>query len=353
MGRIKVYDTEVSPGEKKVVTVPVTKDLGVDIRMKAHVLAGQHDGPTLLILSMLHGEEWFSALIIRELVKRLDLKELKGNIVAIPVANTSAFNSGTRCVMDNSDEPDANRSFGGKFMWLTNQITRTIETEFFKVADFLIDYHIGSWGSTMADIGYGADYEDPKLSEISKGMALAYQFPMIHAMTLFEGVHSKKDRSSMGRAAIHHSIPGIVPEIGGLGFGETIEKDWIEDNMNGLFGTLKFLGMLDGEPDYCEEYLFIGDYWRTSPKNAGYVELKIGMDRQCGPIRKNEHLADVIDPETFEVLEEIRSPGEGVLFYTCRNFMCRPGGWTFGIADSEKSKWVKKEDLNLKKLKDL
>ena len=349
MGKIKVYGTEVMPGERKIITVPVTKDLGVDIRIKAHVLAGKYEGPTLLILSMLHGEEWFSALIIRELVKRLNLDELKGNIIAIPVANTSAFNSGTRCVMDNSDEPDANRAFGGKFMWLTNQITRTIEEEFFSVSDFLIDYHIGSWGSTMADIGYGADYQDPKMSEISKGMALAYQFPMIHAMTLFEGVHSKKDRTSMGCAAVNHNIPGIVPEIGGLGFGEKIENQWIEDNMNGLFGNLKYLGMLDGEPDYCDEYLFIGDYWRTSPKNAGYIELKIGLDRQCKKIEKDEHLADVVDPETFEILEEIRSPGEGVLFYTCRNFMSRPGGWTFGIADIKNSKWVKKEELNLNK----
>ncbi len=349
MGRIKVHGNDVMPGEHKIITIPVTKDLGVDIRIKAHVLAGKQEGPTLLILSMLHGEEWFSALIIRELINKLDLNQLKGNIIAVPVANTSAFNTGTRCVMDNSDEPDANRSFGGKYMWLTNQITRVIEKEFLGISDFLIDYHIGSWGSSMADIGYGSDYSDQKVSDISKGMALAYQFPMIHAMTLFKGTHG--ERTSMGCAGVKHNIPAIVPEIGGLGFGEKIERRWLKENISGLYGNLKYLGMLDGEPDYCDEYLFISDYWRTSPKNAGYIELKIGMDRQFTRIAKDEHLADVIDPETFEVLEEIRSPGEGVLFYMCRDFMSRPGGWTFGIADIEKSKWIKKEDLNLIKSK--
>lgn len=345
MGKIKVYGNEIIPGEKKIVTIPVTKDLGVEINIKAHVLAGKYDGPTLLILSMLHGEEWFSALIIKELVKRLDLDKLRGNIIAVPVANTSAFNSGTRCVMDNSDEPDANRSFNGKYMWLTNQITRTIENELMSISDFLIDYHIGSWGSTMADIGYGSNYENDELSEISKGMALAYQFPMIHAMELFKGTHS--DRNSIGCAGVKYNIPGIVPEIGGLGFGEEIEEQWLKDNISGIFGNLKYLDMLDGEPDYCDEYLFISDYWRTSPKNGGYLELKIGLDRQFTTIEKDEHLADIIDPETFEVLEEIRSPGEGVLFYTCRNYMVRPGGWTFGIANIEKSKWIKKESLSL------
>jgi uncharacterized protein len=348
MGQIKVYDTEVMPGTKTIVTIPVTKDLGVDIRMKAHVLAGRHEGPTMLILSMLHGEEWFSALIIRELISKLNLEELRGNIIAVPVANTSAFNTGTRCLMDNSDEPDANRAFGGNYQWLSNQITRIIENELFTISDFLIDYHIGSWGSTMADIGYGSDYEDTELTETSKGMALSYGFPMIHAMTLFKGTHS--DRTSMGCAGVRHKIPGIVPEIGGLGFGEEIEKGWLDQNINGIMGNLRYLNMLDGEPDLCPEYLFIGDYWRTSPKNAGYIDLKIGLDRQFTKINKNEHLADVIDPETFEVLEEIRSPGEGVLFYTCRSFMSRPGGWTFGIANMEESasKWIKKENLDIK-----
>jgi len=345
MGKIKVYGNEVMPGEHKIITIPVTRDLGVDIRIKAHVLAGKQEGPTLLILSMLHGEEWFSVLIIRELIKKLDLNQLKGNIIAVPVANTSSFNTGTRCIMDNSDEPDANRSFGGEYLWLTNQITRIIEDEFLKISDFLIDYHIGSWGSSMADIGYGSDYENPDITEASKGMALAYQFPMIHMMTLNRGPHG--DRTSMGRAGVKYNIPAIVPEIGGLGFGEKIEKQWLSENISGLYGNLKYLGMLDGKPDYCDKYLLIGDRWRASAKNAGYIETKIGFDRQFTRVEKGEHLADVIDPETFEVIEEIRSPGEGVLFYICRNYMARPGGWAYGIADIKKSKWINKEDLNL------
>jgi len=44
----------------------------------------------------------------------------------------------------------------------------------------------------------------------------------------------------------------------------------------------------------------------------------------------------------FEVIEELRSPCDGVIFYGCRNYMVRPGGWVFGVADMEDncSKWV-------------
>lgn len=342
MSLLTIGGKAIHRGTKEIVTVPVTKDLGVEINIKAHILAGRHEGPTFLLLSMLHGEEWFSMLILRELVRIIDLNELRGNIIAIPVANTSAFNTGTRCVMDNSDEPDANRAFGGEYQWLTNQITRVIDEEFMSKSDYMIDYHVGTWGCTMADIGYGADYPDPKLSEISREMALAYQFPVIHQMKLNKGTHSK--RTSMGRAALHHSIPAIVPEIGGLGFGENIEKAWLEDNIRGIMGNLKYLGMIDGEPDYCDKYLFVGDYWRVSPKNGGYLEPVIGLDRQFTRVEKGELLARVIDPETFEVLEELRSPGEGAIFYTCRSYMTRPGGWAYGIAclEDDNSYWASK-----------
>ncbi|MEA4960903.1 succinylglutamate desuccinylase/aspartoacylase family protein [Lutispora sp.] len=342
MSLLTIGGKAIHRGTKEIVSVPVTKDLGVEINIKAHILAGRHEGPTFLLLSMLHGEEWFSMLILRELVRIIDLNELRGNIIAIPVANTSAFNTGTRCVMDNSDEPDANRAFGGEYQWLTNQITRVIDEEFMSKSDYMIDYHVGTWGCTMADIGYGADYPDPKLSEISREMALAYQFPVIHQMKLNKGTHSK--RTSMGRAALHHSIPAIVPEIGGLGFGENIEKAWLEDNIRGIMGNLKYLGMIDGEPDYCDKYLFVGDYWRVSPKNGGYLEPVIGLDRQFTRVEKGELLARVIDPETFEVLEELRSPGEGAIFYTCRSYMTRPGGWAYGIAclEDDNSYWASK-----------
>jgi uncharacterized protein len=345
VGAFEIAGKAVERGSREIVTVYLTKDLGFDINIKAHVLAGKKEGPTLLILSMLHGEEWFSALIVGELIKRVNLDALKGNIVAIPVANPSAFNTGTRCIMDNSDEPDANRSFGGRYEWISNQLTTMIEKEFISRADFMMDYHIGSWGSTMADIGYIEDPADEEVTKISRGMALAYQFPIIHNMM---SQKNKGTRSASRRARFLYRIPTIVPELGGLGFGEAIEKQWLEQNINGIMGNLKYLNMLDGNPDYCDQYLITNDYWRVSPRNGGYLETNVALDRQGTSVRKGELLAKIIDPETFEILEELESPGDGILFYTCRSYMVRPGGWAFGIAKMEigsSSKWVRKDDL--------
>ncbi len=344
MATIKLANKTIAPGTREIIDIHVTKDLGFDVSIKAHVLAGKKEGPTLLLLSTLHGHEWFSVLIFKELVKRCNLNDLSGNIILVPVANPAAFNTGTRCILDNSDEPDANRAFNGKYQWLSNQLTRVIEEEFISKADYMIDFHIGDWGCTMADIGYLDDPGDPENTLVSKGMALSYQFPIIHNMFSQKG---KSNRSSTRRARFDYGIPTIVPEIGGLGFGEAIETRWLEQNISGIMGNLKYLNMLKGEPDYCPQYLIIRDYFRVSPQNGGYLESLIPLERQATEIKKEEVLAKIYDPETFEVLEELKSPEKGILFYTCRSYMIRPGGWAFGVAKTENnnSRWFDSETL--------
>lgn len=335
MAEIVLGGVRIAPGSRDVVTFPVTNDLGFDVNLAVHVAAGRHEGPTLLLLSMLHGNEWFSVLILREFLARLDLNALAGNVLAVPVANPTAFLSGSRCVQDDSDEPDANRSFGGRYLWTTNQITNVIVRELMSRSHFLVDYHVGDWGCTMADIGYGSDYPDPALSAKSRGMALAYGFPVVHAMELAKpGTHSP--RTSMGYAATSFGIPGIVPEVGGLGFGEEIERKWLDQNIRGLDGTMRYLGMVPGLPDYCDRYLFVKKYRRVHPRCGGYLETFVGLDRQCSAVREGELLGRIVSPTTFDVLEELRAPCDGVLFYTCRSYMVRPGGWAFGIADTER-----------------
>jgi predicted deacylase len=333
---LTIAGKRIEPGTRDKVSIHVTSDLASEINIETHVIAGNEEGPTLLLLSMLHGEEWFSVLILREVLNRIDPMKLKGNVIAVPVANPTAFLTGTRIVADNSDEPDANRTFGSKHMWITSQITRAIEENFMKVSDFLIDFHLGGWAVAMADVGYRN--ENSEIAKKTREMTLAFGYPMLHVK---QGTSSP--RSSVGISEIKYNIPGIVAGIGGLGFGEEIEKEWLEQNVNGTLGVMKQLGMLEGKPNYCDEYLFITEYWRVHPLNGGYIETLVDMDRQFTKVEKGELLAKVYCPMTFELIEELRSPGDGILFYMCRPYMIRPGGWAFGIAKLEdnKSYWAK------------
>jgi hypothetical protein len=338
MSHLEIAGTRVPAGTKRVVVLPVTRDVAMPVDIATHVVAGKKDGPTLLLLSMLHGNEWFSVLILRELLARLDPEALSGNVLAVPVANVAAFATGTRVIVDDSDEPDANRTFGGIYNWMTNQITRVIDRELFTRSTHLIDYHVSDWGSTMADVSYTEDYTDPEVSEKSRQMALAFGFNVLHALQIHTGLRGP--RTSAGYAGERYKIPAIVAEVGGLGFGEAQERAWLEINVKGTMGVMKHLGMIPGEPERAKRVLRIGDYWRVSPKVGGYLEPAIGLDRQFTEFAPGELMARVTSPLTFEVLDELRSPGRGTLFYSCRSTMARPGAWAFGVADMERSEWV-------------
>lgn len=338
MPDIEIAGERIAAGQRRVVSIPVTTDLAMPVDIHTHVVSGSMDGPTLLLLSMLHGNEWFSVLILRELLSRLDPAKLSGNVLAVPVANVPSFVTGTRVIVDDSDEPDANRTFGGIYDWMTNQITRVIEKELFTKSTHLIDYHVSDWGSTMADVSYTEDFTDPAVSARGREMALAYGFPVMHALRIHTGLRGP--RTSVGFAGETYKIAGMVAGVGGLGFGESQEQKWLEQNVRGTMGVMRQLDMIEGEPRRCERVLRVGDYWRVSPRVGGYLEPTVGLDRQFTEFEPGELMGRVTSPLTFEVIDELRSPGRGVLFYSCRSYMARPGAWAFGVADMEKSEWI-------------
>jgi predicted deacylase len=387
MPDIAVVGARVAAASRGLVRLPVGRDLTGPVEIAVHVAAGAGDGPTVLLLSMLHGNEWFSALVVREVMRRIDPAALRGAVLGVPVANPPAMLTNTRCVQDNSDEPDANRTFGGPYQWLTNQISRAIAEELIACSDAIIDYHVGDWGATMADVSYVTDYTRPGVSAASRAMALAYGFPVLHALTIHTGLRGPRTSpdgvkadsglpvglhavspagggqamlpqrgdagtgqryvpvrsgTSLGYAGERFGIPGIVAEVGGLGFGLEQESQWIEQNVRGTLGVLQHLGAIDGPPPALDRYLEIHDYWRVGPRAGGYLETTVGLDRQFTDVGPGELLARVVDPQTFEAIDEVRSPGRGTLFYACRPHMIRPGGWAFGVANREDGRtgWV-------------
>jgi predicted deacylase len=339
MAMLTLAGERVPRMSRRVVRLPVSRDLTGPVDIVTHVVAG-HNGPTLLLLSMLHGNEWFSALVLRELVAALNPATMRGTVVAVPVANAPAMLTHSRNILDDSDEPDVNRSFGGQYQWLTNQISRVIGDELMAVADAIIDYHVGDWGVAMADVGYVSDCTDANVSKRSRDLALSFGFPVLHAFTAHSGLRGP--RTSVGYAGEHYRIPGIVAEVGGLGFGAEQERRWIDENIAGTMGVMRQLGMLDGVPPRLERYLEIRDYWRVGPRAGGYLEPVLGLDRQLTEVHKDDLLARVFDPATFELVDEVRSPGHGTIFYACRAHMVRPGGWAFGVANREDGRtgWV-------------
>ena len=113
MKAISINGQEIKAGENKTVILNSyelhTKS---SIKIPVHVIRSKKPGPTILFSAGLHGEETNGIEIIRKLVGRDEVKNLKcGTIIAIPVINIVSFLylsvSQRACVCDSPPSPDS------------------------------------------------------------------------------------------------------------------------------------------------------------------------------------------------------------------------------------------------------
>ena len=112
------------------------------IEIPVFVFRSNNPGPTILFSAGMHGEETNGIEIIRKLITRQSLKNLKcGNVIAIPVINSVSFLYGSR---DLPDGRDLNRCFPGKKNGsFGSRIAYDLMKHIIPLIDFGVDFHTG------------------------------------------------------------------------------------------------------------------------------------------------------------------------------------------------------------------
>ncbi len=332
----KLTDVPHSPGHHQV-QIPVTVDLnGQAISITAHALVGAGDGPTLLLLSGVHGNEWGHIEFLSRFVRDFDPKGVRGTVLVVPTANSSALGVLARAVPDDSDQPDVNRSFPGegrRFTWLAEQLATTLATEFISRADAVLDFHLGIWGATMGSTIVGTDYSDPGVNQKCMDLALVFGTPLIFASRVVGSFPGP--RSLLGYAAQVASVPVAGSMLGGTGFAPELEASWQADNLRGINNVMAHLGMTDGTPALPSSYLRYATVERVNPRTGGLLMPERPTDTFGRPVAKGELLGTVISPYGLDVIEELRSPMDGFLAYWARSYPVHPGDWSFGVIPAD------------------
>ncbi|HET9879814.1 MAG TPA: succinylglutamate desuccinylase/aspartoacylase family protein [Candidatus Limnocylindria bacterium] len=332
--------TDVAPGARQVVTLPVTTGLnGAALNLTVHVVHGARPGPTLALLSTLHGGEWFSILPLRRLVQEEDPAGLAGTLLVVPVANPPALGRLLRNAPDRTDSPDMNRVFPGPLAATNDQLAAVVTKEILARSSCLIDLHQGPWGAAFRDILIPDDAE-PIAADHAERLALAFGSPIIRRAPVVKGFPGP--RSSIGYAGGVLGIPAMGVEVGGAGFGAALEEGWIQATIDGIRAVMAELGMVRGPmPERPTRQLVYRKSHRVNPRVGGLLRSRFGGERLGEAIAAGTLLGEVLSPYTNEVIEELRAPADGLLFYTARDYPVEPGGWAFGIADTQEgARWV-------------
>lgn len=140
--------------------------LSFDDRVKDHgyipvnVLKGHKEGPTLLILAAVHGDEYEGVQTVIQLLRKLTVQDIRGTLLLVPVANVSSYFHGSRTSV--IDGGNLARAFPGKKDGsYTERLAWHLNEALLDRSDFLLDLHSGgSHYAIPAMVGYHHRLED-------------------------------------------------------------------------------------------------------------------------------------------------------------------------------------------------
>ncbi|MFI1093747.1 succinylglutamate desuccinylase/aspartoacylase family protein [Streptomyces sp. NPDC020917] len=309
-------DTATPAAGRTVETVPVTRlGNGHDLALTVHRVVGARPGPTLVAFGGIHGDEAMGPEEVRRLVSSVTTDELAGTIVAVPVANPYAYDA--MCRFTPQDGLNLNRIFPGDRNGSVTEQLAAVLAEIMLQADYFIDFHSSGLYSTV---------EYSYLMDDGRAMATSFGASLLYHHAPYEGTSNAW--------AIKNGIASTVCELGG---GGQLTDTYLAKAVRQGRNMLKGIGMLDGEPEtLVEQQTVMTELVTLRPTKGGAMIAHFGPERLGETIKGGTVLGEVVDPYTFEVLEELVAPFESNILVLSREGYTRtsPGDYGFMVGNA-------------------
>lgn len=316
--------------------LPVTTMLnGALLALPLHVVTGSSAGPTLGIITNVHGDEFLPTTAIRTLLGDLDTARLKGRLAVISVANPLATGGFGRLTPEQHGRTDLFEVFPGNARGNTTQmIAAAITANVLNHVDAFIDFHSGgSGGRLQARVDYNAQ-AGADVKKQSLALARAFGMPFVHENDL--------TGSAAHYVNVQRNIPAANPEMGGSYLGPQNTALYTGQAIAGLRGIMAHLGMLDGTVKPPRQLDFNQKArHEIRPRNSGYLVSNYELAADLGKlIARGAKLGEVVDLYSYEVLEEMIAPVDGYLFFSRYSGVVGAGTQAFALAEQAASQWL-------------
>lgn len=298
---VRVGTAIAEPGRRSFGGLEIgTMADGSPVAVPVIIAAGQHDGPVLWVQGCIHGDEYGGAAALIEFARALDVEQLQGVLIALPVVNPSAFN--LRARLSNLDGQNMNRVFpasdAGSYSF---QVGARLAEEMKRCAHYLLDLHNG--GLAM-EVPLHMIYMDDGSATAARSLHLAKS---LACDVIWRGRASDGYAGTLIAEASRAGIPGVLVENGG---GDCPTGEQIDRYGTCLESGLRALGMLPGEPVLHERYTMIGSACFLHARRGGLFVRRC----QVGAIvDEGAPIGRIIDLHG-ETAEEIASPAPGRAF---------------------------------------
>ncbi|HLD00203.1 MAG TPA: succinylglutamate desuccinylase/aspartoacylase family protein [Candidatus Nanoarchaeia archaeon] len=270
----------------------VSDGLGNKIALPIIVARGRSPGPIVGLTAAVHGNEINGLKVIHQVFKKLDLNNLYGIVVGLPVVNVPGYLLRQR---EFNDRFDLNKKMPGAPNGNMSDIycSRIIE-KIIRQVNYLVDLHTASFGRINSYYAR-ADLSNP----IIKQLALLQNSQII--------LNNTGPSGTLRRAAIDLNIPSITIE---LRDPHVIQKEVVEESVTGIINILKELKMQPGEIVSAVKPAVIcsRSYWLYTDE-GGLLDV---LPNLTEIVKKGDLIARV--RSIFgEVIKEYFAPEEGIV----------------------------------------
>ena len=274
--RITVGGVEVPAGRRRRFEIPVSRlPTGSRLSMPVAVLNGRRSGPTVWLSGAIHGDELNGVEIIREVLTRVDVRTLRGAIIATPVVNVFGFIEQSRYLPDGRD---LNRSFPGSSRGsLAAQLARIFMDEVVDQSDLGIDLHTAA-GHRINIPQVRGDLDDPETLRL----ATAFGAPFIIDARLRDG--------SVRMAATKRGVPVLLYEAGQI---HRFDADAIQYGTQGVLRVLEAIDMGTWElPRVRRRSIRLDSSRWVRARRSGIAKLEVGLGDQ---VERGDRLGEIAD----------------------------------------------------------
>ncbi|MCZ4695034.1 succinylglutamate desuccinylase [Ancylomarina euxinus] len=252
-----ILGREIKKGESAILEMDVAKlhtrnNLSIPVIIERAPI----DGPVLLLIGGVHGDEINGVAIVRDIIRRKYNKPKMGTVICIPVFNVFGYLNQQR---EFPDGRDLNRVFPGTATGsLASQFAYKFTQEIAPLVDYVLDFHTGGAGRENYP-NVRCDFNNETTLNLAK---------LFGAKFIIDSNHIAKSI----RDLINRMGKTILLFEGGKSL--QLDREVINCGVNGALNIMKHLNMQEGELKIDTDYFLLKKTkWLRAPYSGMFESL--------------------------------------------------------------------------------
>jgi predicted deacylase len=295
-------------GSKKKQRINVGELVFGKAEIVVYRIEGGSKGPRVGLVGMAHGTEYIGAKVIDRLYDQLNPDELKGSVVAIPIANPFATAGKNSYTPSGFGKPFSNVSLNSQYPGnIEGNLSEQLAAKIFGIledVDYLVDIHSGTIVGRIHPQARIRTDNEIKGAVVEESRKLALNSGLETIVETESSAITKDTKGLLTTQASLHGIPAVTIEL----FGGHVTDKEVEFGLNAVCNILRGLGSLDGRSSKADQQTYTQLTKIYSPQ-AGIIDFEKELGEQMKGGEVYARIKDLLSGETSELV----APQDGIL----------------------------------------